>query len=84
MDAPGVDTSQKAAAFWSNDWEGESFMAIGMKDQMLGPNVMNFLRTIIKGCPEPLEIENGGHFVQEAAGPLIAERALAHFGLAKP
>ena len=83
MDAPGVDTSQRAAQFWSEEWDGETFMAIGMKDQMLGPNVMNFLRTIIKGCPEPLEIAEGGHFVQEAAGPLIAERALAHFGLTK-
>lgn len=83
MDAPGVDTSQKAAHFWSNKWGGESFMAIGMKDPMLGPNVMNYLRTIIKGCPEPLEIVNGGHFVQEAAGPLIAQRALAHFGMTK-
>ncbi|MDJ0859011.1 MAG: alpha/beta fold hydrolase, partial [Dinoroseobacter sp.] len=81
MEAPGVETSQRAANFWSNDWEGQSFMAIGMQDKMLGPNVMNLLHTLIKGCPDPLEIEEGGHFVQEAAGPLIAKRALAHFGL---
>ncbi|NOD88837.1 MULTISPECIES: haloalkane dehalogenase [unclassified Ruegeria] len=83
MDAPGVDTSQKAAQFWSSEWDGESFMAIGMKDEMLGPYVMNHLRTFIKGCPDPLEIPEGGHFVQEAAGLLIAERALTHFGLNK-
>lgn len=83
MDAPGVDTSQQAAQFWSTEWDGDSFMAIGMKDEMLGPNVMNHLRTFIKGCPDPLEIPKGGHFVQEAAGPLIAERALTHFGLIK-
>ncbi|WP_305985713.1 haloalkane dehalogenase [Roseibium sp. MMSF_3544] len=82
MDAPGVATSQRAAQFWSNEWTGESFMAIGMKDKMLGPDVMNFMRTIIKGCPVPLEIANGGHFVQESGGVLIAEKALAHFGLA--
>jgi pimeloyl-ACP methyl ester carboxylesterase len=81
MDAPGVQTSQRAAHFWSNDWNGQSFMAIGMQDQMLGPNIMNYIRTLIKGCPEPLEIAEGGHFVQEAAGPMIAERALKHFGL---
>lgn len=81
MDAPGVATSQRAAHFWSNSWEGESFMAIGMKDQMLGPHVMNFLKTVIRGCPEPLEIPNGGHFVQEAAGQLVAQKALAHFGI---
>lgn len=83
MDAPGVDTTQRAAQFWSTGWDGDSFMAIGMRDKMLGPNVMNFLRTVIRGCPEPLEIPDGGHFVQEAAGALIADRALAHFGLPK-
>ncbi|MEO3415361.1 haloalkane dehalogenase [Roseovarius sp. CAU 1744] len=82
-DAPGVAISQRAAQFWSHDWAGESFMAIGMKDKMLGPEVMNFMRTVIKGCPEPLEIPEGGHFVQESGGALIAEKALAHFGLTK-
>ena len=81
MDAPGVATSQRAAKFWSNEWGGESYMAIGMRDKMLGPDVMNFMRTLIKGCPEPLEITEGGHFVQESGGPLIAEKALVHFGL---
>ncbi|MGB0696856.1 MAG: haloalkane dehalogenase [Rhodospirillaceae bacterium] len=81
MDAPGVATSQRAAQFWSEAWQGESFMAIGMTDKMLGPEVMHYMRTIIQGCPEPLEIAQGGHFVQESGGPLIAERALAHFGL---
>ncbi|MEM8554869.1 MAG: alpha/beta fold hydrolase, partial [Pseudomonadota bacterium] len=81
MDAPGVATSQRAARFWSEEWDGESFMAIGMTDKMLGPNVMNFMRTLIRGCPEPLEIPEGGHFVQESGGTLIAQRALTHFGL---
>ncbi|MEM8837018.1 MAG: haloalkane dehalogenase [Pseudomonadota bacterium] len=84
IDAPGVATSQRAARFWSEEWDGESFMAIGMKDRMLGPDVMNFMQTIIRGCPEPLEIAEGGHFVQESGGPMIAERALQHFGLARP
>jgi len=83
MDAPGVDTSQQAAGFWSTQWTGQSFMAIGMKDKMLGPGVMNHIRTVIKGCPEPLEIAEGGHFVQEAAGALIAQKALEHFGMLK-
>ncbi|NRA28922.1 MAG: alpha/beta fold hydrolase [Parvularculaceae bacterium] len=82
MDTPGVATSQKAAQFWSQDWNGESFMAIGMQDKMLGPDVMNPMRTMIKGCPEPLEIADGGHFVQESGGPLIALQALKAFGLA--
>lgn len=83
MDAPGVDTSQAAARYLSSQWAGESFMAIGMKDKMLGPGVMNHIRTFITGCPEPLEIAEGGHFVQEAAGPFIAQKALEHFGFLK-
>lgn len=78
--AEGVDTSRKAAAFWSNQWDGESFMAIGMKDKMLGPPVMNFLRTIIKGCPEPMEILDAHHFVQEH-GVAVARQALKQFAL---
>jgi len=81
MDAPGIATSQRAKQFWSNEWQGDSFMAVGMQDKMLGPDVMSALRSLIRNCPEPLEIPQGGHFVQESGGPLIAERALAHFGL---
>lgn len=75
----GIETSKRAAAFWSNDWEGESFMAIGMQDPVLGPPAMQMLRGLIKGCPEPLEIADGGHFVQEW-GDEIATAALKHFG----
>ncbi|NRB15984.1 MAG: hypothetical protein HRU33_00015 [Rhodobacteraceae bacterium] len=62
-------------------FDGFSFMAIGMTDKILGSDVMTFMRTIIKGCPEPLKIPKGGHFVQESGGALTAEKALAHFGL---
>jgi hypothetical protein len=55
-----------------------SFMAIGMQDPVLGPPVMRELRTHIRGCPEPLEIAEGGHFVQEH-GEVIAQRALESF-----
>lgn len=80
-DAPGVATSQRTARFWSEDWAGQSFMAVGMRDAMLGPEVMGFMRTLIRGCPAPLEIAEGGHFVQESGGPLIATKALEAFGL---
>ncbi len=80
-DAPGVATSQRAMRFWSEDWQGESFMAVGMQDKMLGPDVMSFMRSVIKGCPEPMEVATAGHFVQEH-GAAIAERALAAFGIA--
>lgn len=75
----GVELSRKARDFWSRDWDGPSFMAIGGSDPVLGPPVMHRLREIIAGCPEPLVIEEGGHFVQEW-GEQIARAALEHFG----
>ena len=79
-DFPGVETSMKAISFWSETWAGESFMAIGMEDKMLGPDVMYHMKDLIKGCPTPLEIHGAGHFVQEK-GEAIAEGALKQFGL---
>lgn len=76
----GVDTSLRARKFWSEDWDGESFMAIGMQDPVLGPPAMHGLRKTIRNCPEPMEIGDAGHFVQEWGAP-IAERALKKFGL---
>ena len=40
-----------------------------------GPPVMRALHRHIRGCPPPLEIADGGHFLQEWGGP-IAEAAL--------
>lgn len=74
----GAAEGQRARRFWSQEWNGESFMAIGMKDPVLGPPAMQALRRTIRGCPEPLEIAEGGHFVQER-GEEIARAALAHF-----
>jgi pimeloyl-ACP methyl ester carboxylesterase len=79
-DAPGAALSREAAAWWRHEWPGESFMAIGMKDPVLGPPAMHALREIIRGCPPPMEVAEGGHFVQEWGGP-IARAALAHFKL---
>jgi pimeloyl-ACP methyl ester carboxylesterase len=76
----GVETSLRARKFWSEEWKGESFMAIGMQDPVLGPPAMHFLRTMIKGCPEPMEVAEAGHFVQEWGEP-IAKAALKRFGL---
>lgn len=75
----GADVSRMAARWWSQDWRGQSFMAVGMKDPVLGPDVMARLRQVIRGCPAPLEIADGGHFVQEW-GEEIARAALAAFG----
>lgn len=76
----GVETSLAARKFWSENWAGDSFMAIGMQDPVLGPAAMMHLRSFIKGCPEPMEVADGGHFVQEWGGP-IAKAALKKFGI---
>ena len=79
-DMDGVEIGKRAIAFWSNDWTGESFMAVGMQDPVLGPDSMSWLRSKIKNCPEPMEIADGGHFVQEW-GEEIAKAALTKFNL---
>lgn len=81
VDFPGVETSLKAIPFWSERWQGETFMAVGMLDEMLGPSVMTQMQAMIKGCPAPMELPGAGHFVQEQ-GEEVARQALKHFGLA--
>lgn len=76
----GVEHGIRAREFWSTLWAGESFMAIGMKDSILGEAPMQSLRAIIKNCPEPLKVHEAGHFVQEY-GEGIAKSALEQFGL---
>ena len=64
-DDPGAAISRKARDFLHDSWSGESFMAIGAADPVLGLDVMRQLRKWIRGCGEPLVIDNGGHFLQE-------------------
>jgi haloalkane dehalogenase len=78
-DMEGVDVSRQAAHFWHEIWSGPSFMAIGAADPVLGPATMTKLHALIRGCPPPMTIEGGGHFVQEW-GEEIAEAALRSFG----
>ena len=77
-DAPGAAISRQARQWLRTRWAGDSFMAIGMKDPVLGPSVMRALHTNIRGCPAPMEIPEAGHFVQEW-GERIAASALVHF-----
>ncbi len=74
----GVETSKRAVKFWRDDWRGKSFMAVGAQDPVLGIEVMQAMRGIINGCPEPMIIADAGHFVQES-GRKVAEAALAQF-----
>jgi haloalkane dehalogenase len=76
VDAPGAAISRRARDFWRNEWRGTSFMAIGMTDPVLGLPVMRALAKLIKNCPEPLELPDAGHFVQEW-GERVATEALA-------
>ena len=62
---------------WDRAQHGGEFI---MQDPVLGPSAMQALRQIIRGCPEPMEVADGGHFVQEWGGP-IARAALSHFRL---
>jgi haloalkane dehalogenase len=80
-DADGAAVSRQALQFWQAQWSGDSFMAIGMQDPVLGPPVMQALRRVIRNCPPPMEVAEGGHFVQEWGAP-IAQAALRKFGLA--
>lgn len=82
-DAPGAAISREAQAFWQQRWAGDSFMAVGLQDPVLGGPTMAALRQCIRGCPPAMEVAEGGHFVQEWGAP-IAQAALLHFGLARP
>ncbi len=77
-DMPGVQTSIRALRFWQDEWAGDSFMAIGLQDPVLGPAIMKKLHSVIRDCPEPLELPEAGHFVQES-GVEVATQALAYF-----
>ena len=78
-DMAGAAIGRAAAEFWSQRWAGPSFMAVGAADPVLGPPQMEALRKQIRGCPPPMMIEDGGHFVQEWGEP-IARAAIAAFG----
>jgi pimeloyl-ACP methyl ester carboxylesterase len=78
MDAPGAELSRWARDWWEKEWRGTSMMAIGMKDPVLGPLVMAGVHRHIRGCPPPMEVIDGGHFVQEWGAP-IAHAALEVF-----
>ncbi|WP_431203801.1 haloalkane dehalogenase [Bradyrhizobium betae] len=77
-DADGAALSRRARDFWSKQWSGKSFMAIGVKDPVLGPPVMEALRASIRNCPPALELADAGHFTQEA-GAVIVEAAMKSF-----
>jgi len=72
LDDPGAALSRKARDWLKTSWRGETFMAVGAKDPVLGVPVMNMLRGWIRGAPEPVVIPNGGHFLQEWSDEVIS------------
>jgi haloalkane dehalogenase len=77
-DAPGAVLSREARKWLREKWTGPVFMAVGMKDPVLGAPVMQALRNEIRNSPEPYEHPDAGHFAQEW-GEEIARKALAVF-----
>jgi tRNA(adenine34) deaminase len=74
-DAEGAELSRRAREWFRTQWTGTTFMAVGMKDPVLGPPVMRHVAQMIRGCPAPLEVADGGHFLQEWGGE-VARAAL--------
>jgi pimeloyl-ACP methyl ester carboxylesterase len=77
-DADGAALSRRARDWWRNAWGGGTFMAVGARDPVLGPPVMQALARDIRGCPRPLIVAEGGHFLQEW-GEQVAAAARDHF-----
>lgn len=74
-DAEGAALSRRAREWFRTQWMGRTFMAVGMKDPVLGPPVMRAMAKIIRNCPPPHEVAEGGHFLQEW-GVEVARKAL--------
>jgi haloalkane dehalogenase len=64
-EAEGAALSRRARAWFRSEWAGRTFMAVGMKDPVLGPAVMQGMVRLIQNCPPAHEVAEGGHFVQE-------------------
>jgi tRNA(adenine34) deaminase len=75
----GAAISRQAREFWKNDWTGQTMMAIGAQDPVLGSPVMRALQKLIRNCPEPMVLDDAGHFVQER-GEEVARAAVERFG----
>ena len=78
-DSDGAAVSRQAREFWRERWTGQTLMAVGAQDPVLGLPVMQQLQQRIRHCPEPMVLPQAGHFVQEH-GLEIARAAVARFG----
>jgi haloalkane dehalogenase len=76
--SPGSEHGRAGRDWFRDHWTGLSFMAIGGADAVITPAAMRNLRSDIRNCPEPMVIEEAGHFVQEWGEP-VAKAALKAF-----
>ncbi len=74
----GAAISRAAREFWQKKWRGKTLMAVGTQDPVLGQDTMRQLENQIAGCPEPMLLPEGGHFVQEHGEP-VAQRVVAQW-----
>ncbi len=81
-DMDGAELARRARTWWSTAWTGESFLAVGVQDPVLGSPAMAHLRKLVRNAPWPFELPDAGHFVQEA-GDVVARAALDAFGAAR-
>jgi len=79
-DADGAEISRQARTWLQGEWQGQSFMAIGMQDPVLTPPMMYALSRSIRNCQAPHEVAEGGHFLQEW-GADVARQALTSWQL---
>jgi haloalkane dehalogenase len=77
-DMEGAELARRARTWWSTQWNGPTFLALGVRDPVLGAPAMAYLGQIVRGAPVPFELPDAGHFVQEA-GDTVAQAALAAF-----
>ncbi|MHB1248826.1 MAG: haloalkane dehalogenase, partial [Polaromonas sp.] len=80
MDSDGAAVSRQAREFWQSQWSGQTLMAVGSADPVLGVPVMQALHACIRGAQDsPLMLlPEAGHFVQEH-GTAIAVEAVRLF-----
>ena len=75
MDSDGAAVSRQAREFWQEQWTGQTLMAVGTADPVLGLPVMQALRASIRGAQDgPLMLlSQAGHFVPEHGAAIAAE-----------
>ena len=78
LDGDAADVSRQTLDFWRERWTGQTLMAVGPQDPVLGPTGMPDVQAVIRGRGEPLVLNHAGQFVPDH-GESIARQALSFF-----